>query len=582
MPQGMDGGVRDGIMIELEAEIKRLEAENKQLVLDKNKLSREVRSQELKMRRNADIARSKDNLSRVMNQRRSQLEKYMNLLLDSCPDIILLLDENGRIVYATRSFTRLVSLSTFGMIENKGHKEVLVDFLPGELLEIWGRIISGALENRKTTETTAQIDFAKNGKARNYSIQITPMVGSDGQVEGCMALFYDNTEIVEAQYEAERASNVKSDFLATVSHEIRTPMNAIMGVASMLRSTGLDDEQLKLLDTIQSSSQVLLNLINDVLDFSKIESGKLQIVNAQFDLHSRLEDIKAMFELLFSEKGVEFICDFAETIPKAVIGDGGRLGQVLSNVVSNALKYTLQGRVTFRVYPADENDIIVFEVEDTGIGIKPEYIERLFIPFEQFHLVSHKNISGSGLGLPITKNLCEMMNGRITVESEYGKGSIFSLLIPLKPGDSPELLDAEFCKELTGFTAPGVRALIVDDIAINLQIAEFMLEPFGIECDLANSGLEAIEKSSANQYDLIFMDHMMPEMDGIETANRIRTLGFWQVCVPIIALTANAVGEARELFAHNGFGGVLAKPMIERELAACLLKHLPSDKIKRD
>jgi CheY-like chemotaxis protein/anti-sigma regulatory factor (Ser/Thr protein kinase) len=284
-----------------------------------------------------------------------------------------------------------------------------------------------------------------------------------------------------------------------------------------------------------------------------------------------------MFELMFQRKKVMFLCDFSDKLPEVVFGDDKRIRQILTNILNNALKYTNEGKVIFRVRKESKGKIR-FEVEDTGIGIQQDAIPRLFSAFEQFDIARNKGVIGTGLGLAITKRLCSFMKGTIDVASEYNKGSCFTIRLPLKEG-TIEDLPPDDRKDSIQFKAPSVKALIVDDIEINLQIASYMLESFEITSDFAQSGLQAIEKVTAHQYDIIFMDHMMPEMDGIEATKIIRAMEGSAKNIPIVALTANAVRGAIAKFLAAGLNDFLSKPMDISTLAQCLLKWLPKDKI---
>jgi CheY-like chemotaxis protein len=354
-------------------------------------------------------------------------------------------------------------------------------------------------------------------------------------------------------------------------------MNAIIGISSMMGNTELNEVQRNYLKNIQNSSTVLLSLINDILDFSKIEAGKLELLNEYFSLDHLLRHLKEMFEILFPEKDLSFQCVFSDSLPKVVFGDEKRIGQIVTNLLNNAYKYTREGGVIFRVEslpPKNEGeDIIRFAVEDTGIGIKEDAIPRLFTAFEQLDQVRNKQVQGTGLGLAITKRLSTMMDGEITVTSEYEKGSVFAVALPLKRGSAADLPHEEL--KVIPFTAPDAKVLLADDIEINLEIASFMLNTFEITPDTAKNGVEALEKAQNKNYDLILMDHMMPEMDGVEAAKLIRVSGGNNAGVPIVALTANAVSGAREMFLSNGFNDLLSKPMDSKALAETLLRWLP-------
>jgi signal transduction histidine kinase/ActR/RegA family two-component response regulator len=502
----------------------------------------------------------------------------MSLLLENSPDIIMIFDRDGKLIYCTDVFLKITRTAGFGLIAGTSYTDILMRYTNPAFLENANKIYAHSQANAKVVHLNESIDFSGEGNFREYSIQITPMMDDEGMNMGAIVLFFDTTELLAAKREAERANKAKSDFLATVSHEIRTPMNAVIGISNMLNATELTEEQKGYVKNIQSSSHVLLNLVNDILDFSKIEADKLELVNEYFRLSALLERLTTLFELLFSEKALGFSCVFAENLPEVVYGDEKRISQVISNLLANALKYTRSGGVVLRVSAQDKNDVVI-EVEDTGIGIKEEALPRLFTAFEQLDLVRNKNVQGTGLGLAITKRLCEMMGGSVSVKSEYNKGSTFTVRLRLQQGTEADLPKRK--KAAEAFSAPDARVLLVDDIDINLEIAAFMLNSFGITAETASGGREAVEKVKANNYDIIFMDHMMPEMDGVEATKTIRSFGGDGAAVPILALTANAVSGAREMFLSSGFNDFLSKPMEIDALAGALLRWLPEDLIIR-
>jgi CheY-like chemotaxis protein len=392
-----------------------------------------------------------------------------------------------------------------------------------------------------------------------------------------LAVFTDLTDIVREKQRSDSANRAKSDFLATISHEIRTPMNAILGMSEMLNRTALDDTQKKYVTDIRRSSQSLLAIINDILDFSKIEAGKLEILNSNYSLQALLDNLHSMFSLMFAQKNLAFHFHTEDTLPHAVFGDENRLRQILTNLLSNALKYTHQGSVTFTARLLPEG-LLRFDIQDTGIGIREEDKSKLFMPFEQLDLRRNKNIVGPGLGLAISHKLCQLMGGDLRLESVYGQGSLFYVVLPHVPAeaDSADLEPEMACE----FSAPEARILVVDDIEINLAVAEAMLGAFDIEPDLAQSGGEALEKVQAKEYDIIFMDQMMPEMDGIETTRNIRALGGRHERAHIVALTANAISGTEDMLLRNRFDGYLSKPLELDALNRCLRHWLPAVKVR--
>ncbi|GHV44853.1 hypothetical protein AGMMS49546_29490 [Spirochaetia bacterium] len=572
-------------------EAESLGVELKQAQITIKKLERDLKLANAIIERNRITNDAKDNLGKVIEEKKSELEKYMNLLLENCPDIMLIFDRDGKLVYCTDIFLKIAGIPGFGMIAGMHYHDVLVKFTSPEYTEKAEAIHEKQQEKNGGAEIMhSTIDFGGQGNPRDYTIQVSPMRDEQKNNIGAMVVYYDTTDLLIAKREAENANKAKSDFLATVSHEIRTPMNAIIGISTMMAATELTAEQRTFLKNIQNSSTVLLTLINDILDFSKIEAGKLELLPEYFSLMGLLRHLQEMFEHLFPKKDLFFTCIYAGDLPEVVFGDEKRIGQIITNILNNALKYTRTGGVILRVTraaaqgelaadSAEGEDLISIAVEDTGIGIKEDAIPRLFTAFEQLDLVRNKQVQGTGLGLAITKRLCAMMSGEIIVTSEYGKGSVFTINLPLKRGSHEDLPREEV--SVISFTAPQARVLLVDDIEINLDIASFLLNSFEINPDTAKSGTESIEKVKDQKYDLILMDHMMPEMDGVEAVRIIRSLGDRNAAIPIIALTANAVSGAREMFLANGFNGFISKPMDQKALAEILLRWLPEELVEK-
>ncbi|MCL2741265.1 MAG: ATP-binding protein [Oscillospiraceae bacterium] len=377
--------------------------------------------------------------------------------------------------------------------------------------------------------------------------------------------------VVEKQ-SAQAADALKSEFLANMSHEIRTPMNAVLGMTELLLHESLTPRQQQYVEDMKLSSMALLGIINDILDISKIQSGKYVLVPVHYDFDVLIDNIGSVTQFLLDGKRVSFRLNMQEHPHLILYGDDVRLRQVFLNLISNAIKFTNEGSITLTVGFSEPT--IRISVSDTGIGIPPESIGTLFDAFEQVNVLANRNTKGTGLGLTITKSIVDMMGGSITVESVYGQGTTFHVEIPKVIGD--ETLIQHGNTKDTLFEAPEARVLVVDDNKTNLSVACGLMRIFRIEADTADSGSRAVEKVQEGSYDLIFMDHRMPGMTGVETAAAIRGLG---VATPIIALTASVYPNARDRMLIAGMNDYLTKPLIKSELVRILKKWLPADKL---
>ena len=377
--------------------------------------------------------------------------------------------------------------------------------------------------------------------------------------------------------EAQEATKAKSIFLSNMSHEIRTPMNAITGMGELLLNEDLEERQMGYVIDIVGSAKSLLGIINDILDFSKIEQGKLEPNPVDYDFGVFIEQIEAMFHYVAQTKGLKFNLERGGDLPDYLYGDDMRLRQALTNIIGNAVKFTEKGHVSLRISASD--GFIVFEISDTGVGIKEEDQVKLFKAFEQVDKAINRNVVGTGLGLIISKSFIEIMGGSISLKSEYGRGSKFTVNIPIMTGSKERAEERLAVKEVHTISCPDAKILVVDDNEFNLKVACGLLNLLDVKAATAESGYRAIELVGQNDYDLVFMDHMMPEMDGVEATARMRKMGGKQELLPIVALTANAIQGAKEMFLANGFNDFISKPIDTQELIRVLETWLPPAKV---
>ena len=494
--------------------------------------------------------------------------------LSSTPDPMILLDSQNRVTYISSSFMKILRLerashakgrSVFDLIKDKSFRNLFYDLLT----------------RGDSFQTTREVIM--DGQQYFFEIVVSKLAQSKGYFVNLVNI----TPVMKARFEAEAASRSKSQFLATMSHEIRTPLNAIIGLSDIELQKNLPADTRINLEKVRNSGGNLLSIINDILDISKIETGNFKMIPVDYDMPSLINDTVQLNIVRIGTKKIKFKLDLDETIPLRLFGDELRIKQILTNLLSNAFKYTEEGNVslTVRWEKRGDNAWMIFAVQDTGQGIKKEDIPRLFSEYHQLDAKANRHIEGTGLGLSITKNLVSLMDGKISLESEYGKGSVFTVQFPQRIMDASPIgaavkqnLEAFRFKDiyhtqslrLVRSYMPYGKVLVVDDVETNLDVARGLMLPYGLSIDTASSGPEAIEKvrvagdkDTASRYDLIFMDHMMPGMDGVETVRIIRNElpGNYGRMVPIIALTANALAGNERMFLANGFNAFIPKPI---------------------
>ena len=383
-------------------------------------------------------------------------------------------------------------------------------------------------------------------------------------------------ELEVAKNEAEKANHAKSEFLSSMSHELRTPLNAIVCFSELLESKeGLDSESKDFAKDIVSASHNLLDLVNGVLDISKIEAGKMELINKEYNSQELFNSLSTMVIPRIGDKPIDFKTVIASDIPPVLKGDTGKLKQIILNLLTNAVKYTDKGFIKYRVECINDfknnKTKLIITITDTGRGIKKEDIDRLFKKFERLEEDRNTSIEGTGLGLAITEGLAELMGGKITVISDYGKGSTFKFVV------IQEIVNVELKEEKSNITSSdyntfeGKNALIVDDSKLNLKVAENVLKNFLVTTESVTSGLECLSCVNSKKYDIIFMDIMMPNMSGVEVLRKIRENG---VNTPVIALTADAIEGQEEKYMSEGFDGYISKPINKEKLSYVLNKYL--------
>ncbi|MDR2124918.1 MAG: response regulator [Desulfovibrio sp.] len=520
---------------------------------------------------------------------------YTRLLLKNTPAVAFMLDREMRFVLGSDKTVEFLGKLDMREIVGLPFTALFASLMPDDWLAEMNSRCAEVMQSMQATNAEEQVCL-RSGAKMVFQSMISPAEENSGVCRGVVVVMNDITELSSAKENALRASRAKSDFLANMSHEIRTPMNAIVGMTILAKSSSDVDRKNYCLDKIENASMHLLGIINDILDMSKIEANKLELSHENFNFEVMLQNVMNVVNARMAEKRLQFTASIDERIPPVLRGDSRRLAQVLANLLGNAVKFTpehgsisLEARLT-STYGA--GCVLQISVADTGIGIDKDVLSRLFTSFEQAESGISRKFGGTGLGLAISKRIVEMMDGRIWVESEPGKGSVFTFTIRAEraeqdaaPDDSPPAGDVASVGEDDDAQADatdqfaGRRVLLAEDIDINREIVVALLEPTGLTVDCAENGAEALRMFSGRPeyYDLILMDVQMPEMDGCEATRRIRALQTARAReIPIVALTANAFREDIERCLQAGMNEHLGKPLDYNVVTAVLRKYLLS------
>ena len=544
------------------------------LMREIKKLRRVNLSHENTIRRLSVAMNAKNNVNNLILAERQRQENHLNLLLENSQDIIIWFDRDLRIVYTTESFLRHAGLVSFGLINGLTYNEVFGSMPGNKWMNGLGRAFLDSIETKAAINLEESLKFSNDDEERMYQIHFTPMFNEEGDAQGSMVIFHDVTDLLQAISNAEQASRAKTSFLSNMSHEMRTPMNAIIGMTGIASASDDIDKKDYCLQKINDASKHLLGVINDILDMSKIEANKLELSYHEFNFEKMVMNVSNVTSFLINAKGQTFHVKIDEDVPENIVSDEQRLAQVITNLLSNASKFTPEGgMVTLTVKKIDGNNsecTLQFAVTDTGIGISDEQKSRLFKPFAQADSGISRKFGGTGLGLIISKNIVEMMNGDIWVESEFGKGTVFTFNIKAAYGRSqtdPENPDFDFSK---------IKILVVDDDEYIRDIFLTTAKHIGCKCNAAADAKEALAFVLNNEYDIFFIDWNMPEINGIELINTLRHLRDRnEVVVMISSVDWNVIeAEAKEA----GVNRFVSKPIFSHNITDCIIDVFSQEK----
>ncbi len=562
-------------------------SDDNQLKLENKKLGRELK----RLRKDNEMLRKANDQSlrtlAYIQKDSARQAFYNNQMLRTSPYILILSDDTLQTVMVSDVFFEYNDkFDRDKMMKGVPIEEALDGILETADLQILMDKCRMAVKGRPIQSylTSSTINDVKT----DWKISVRRMISS-GKVVGLNIMFVDMTDIMDALEQAKAADRAKTNFLANMSHEIRTPMNAINGMAEFILRDSSDEKARHNASMIRSACKTLITIINDILDFSKIEAGKPDIIEDVYETASLFADVATMIRIRLQDRPVELVMNIDENLPRVLYGDEIRLKQVLINLLGNAVKFTNKGYIELKVgfeKKSEEYCELQVDVKDTGIGIREEDMKNIFSSFTQVDTKKNRQVEGSGLGLAISRNLIEAMGGHITLQSVYGEGTTFSFTVmsgvkdwsPVgKIDESSNTIKDETFR--VSFHAKGTRVLVVDDNEMNLEVTEGILSPYGIEVVKAVSGAEAMIRFPEGRYDIVFMDHMMPVMDGVEAMDKLRSMPGGRDTV-MIALTANVLSGVESEYRNMGFDDYLAKPIEPEDMEEILKKYLPADRIQ--
>ncbi len=524
---------------------------------------------------NSLLKTTTEDLNNAVEALKTRAEE-LSILLSTIPALVYFKDTNLKYILVNKSFERFVNLPFYG-IQHKKVEELIPEYMTNNYQEMELEVIESGLPLYNIEES-----ITKDNKQVWLTTNLAPYRDNEGEIIGLVGISWDITfrknyenELQNAKEQAEEGTRAKSEFLANMSHEIRTPMNGIIGMAEILKQANLGEQEQENLEILISSTRSLLSLVNDILDISKIEAGKIELEIEDFEIRKLLQDIENITYIKAEEKALDYKTFINPNVPEFLQGDPSRLKQIVLNLVNNAVKFTMKGQVHIYIDVMEEtkNRIkLMIKVEDTGIGISDEGKKGLFQLFTQVDTSSTKNYGGTGLGLSIARQLVMLMEGEIGMESEQDKGSVFWVSTWLDKSSRTATIPEPFDKktEYDSKSFKKLYILLAEDNEINQKIIQYILTNAGYRVDIAMNGQEAIDLYHKNNYDLVLMDVQMPVLDGYEATAHIRdmesTILNSNIHIPIVALTANAMKGDREKCLDAGMDEYLSKPFTPNDL----------------